>query len=177
MNRIIEAAQLANYAHSGQIRKRNGEPYYYHCARVAAIISARSSNEDMIIAAWLHDTLEDTNVSEIQIQIQFGNNVLDKVKELTNVYTKENYPHLNRKARKDMEVSRLANISNEGKMIKLADRLDNISDIQWLASNKYYIEETKNLVDVIKEGDQEIANCILDYLKDYEHILSRKKSR
>ena len=59
----------------------------------------------------------------------FGTKVVDLVLEVTDVYTTDAYSHLNRKARKELETERLATVSAEAKLIRLADIADNTSSI------------------------------------------------
>lgn len=136
MNRIETAQAFAHAAHDAikQVRKYDGRPYWVHTDAVAATVASVGGTEDMIVAAHLHDVLEDVTplypaYSEGQIRVQFGENVLKLVVELTDVYTKEAFPKLNRAERKTEERKRLATISPEAKTIKLADLIDNTASI------------------------------------------------
>ena len=101
------ARDFARIAHKGQTRKFSGEPYFNHVDRVASTIVALQSNIDLVAAAYLHDLHEDTNIlvssSFNFVGYYFSPVVQAIVNELTNVYTKENYPCDNRKRRKDLE--------------------------------------------------------------------------
>ena len=166
MSKIIQAMRLANKAHSGQLRKNGIEPYVYHCARVSLLAAIATTDENIVIAAWLHDVLEDSDtVNKETILLLFGSEVCDLVLELTNVYTKTNYPSLNREERKKLENERLASASDKAKFIKLCDRLDNIDSFKGKIP-KYYKEETKDLIAKIGYIDPIISNVILDLLKE-----------
>ncbi|MDT0644793.1 HD domain-containing protein [Zunongwangia sp. F363] len=124
-----EALEYARRAHGDQQRKYTKEAYIEHPKRVAEIVRTVPHSSEMICAAYLHDVVEDTPVSIQDIQRKFGRKIAGLVEELTDVFTKEKYPHLNRKKRKQREVERQAKISVEAKTIKLADVIDNTHDI------------------------------------------------
>jgi hypothetical protein len=67
MNRIDIARAIATIAHRGQVDK-GGNPYIGHPTRVAAAVQKRTTNEDAICAAWLHDVVEDTDISLIDLE-------------------------------------------------------------------------------------------------------------
>ena len=129
MSLIAKARAYATAAHSGQKRKYTGDDYIVHPIAVARLVEERGGSEAMICAALLHDTVEDTNTTEEDILANFGPEIAKLVRELTDVYTKEDYPHLNRKVRKKLEADRLALVSQEAKEIKYCDMLDNTSTI------------------------------------------------
>jgi (p)ppGpp synthase/HD superfamily hydrolase len=132
---VERAARFAAAAHAGQTRKWTGVPYFTHVAGVAERLAGDGSA--VRAAAYLHDTLEDTAATYEQLVAEFGAEVADLVVELTDIYTKESYPHLNRKARKALECARLATISGRAKRIKLADIADNAADIEAVAPKRF----------------------------------------
>ena len=125
--RILQAVNFAIESHKGQERKFEGGPYVKHCVRVAQKVAlAPGSTQDMIIAALLHDVIEDCpHVDEFQIDEKFGATVYNYVKDLT-------HPPLeygNRKARKQKEKEQLWAAPAEVHTIKCADIIDNIPSI------------------------------------------------
>ena len=74
-HRTVEAIILMISAHHGQNRKFTGEPYACHPLRVAHMVSMNGGSEDMIVAALLHDLVEDTSVPINEIYDQFGEHV------------------------------------------------------------------------------------------------------
>ena len=62
---IKRAREMATFWHQGQVRKYTGQPYIVHPARVAKLIADNGGTENQIIAAWLHDTLEDNGIDTI----------------------------------------------------------------------------------------------------------------
>jgi guanosine-3',5'-bis(diphosphate) 3'-pyrophosphohydrolase len=157
---VRDALVYAANAHNSidQRRKFTGRPYTDHTEAVAGLVAlCDPTNEVLIVAAILHDVVEDVpghtidNISSI-----FGNAVGDLVKEVTDVYAKEAYPHLNRTERHAMERARLSMISLSGKMIKLADLIDNLSDIR--QSNPgfavTYFEEKRALMSIFISAEE-----------------------
>lgn len=146
---------FARDAHREQKRKYTDEPYIEHPKRVAEMVKTVPHSEEMICAAYLHDVVEDTPVSIQDIQRKFGGRVAKLVEELTDEFTNEKYPHLNRRKRKKKEVARQAETSTEAKTIKLADVIDNTRDI--VKNNKNfaprYLSEMEALTEVLQGGD------------------------
>lgn len=147
--RIIRATLFATMAHKGQKRKYTGDDYIVHPIAVAELVRDKGGSEDMIIAALLHDTVEDTEVTHAQVESAFGPVVAELVYELTDVFTHEAYPNDNRAIRKKREAHRLAEVSDEAKLIKWCDMKDNTSTITahdagfarvYMAEKDYLIE-------------------------------------
>lgn len=151
-----EALEFAAKAHGEQMRKFTEEPYIEHPKRVAEIVRTVPHTSEMIAAAYLHDVVEDTSVGIEEIQERFGAKVAKLVEELTDEYMKVNYPHLNRRARKDREVERQAKISEEAKTIKLADVIDNTPDIvkNDPGFGRKYLYEMERLTRVLVGGNK-----------------------
>lgn len=150
-----QALEFARKAHGDQQRKYSEEAYIEHPIRVADLVRTVDHTPEMICAAYLHDVVEDTPVSLQDIERKFGRKIAGLVEELTDEYEKKNYPHLNRKLRKEKEVARQARISPEAKTIKLADVIDNTRDI--LKNDpgfaRKYIPEMEALTEALQGGD------------------------
>lgn len=122
MSKFTEALAFGMEAHKGQVRKYTNEPYFTgHCVPVAECVKANGGTEDMVIAALLHDTIEDTSILYEEVMVAFGEGVADLVLELTDVFTWEAFPMLNRATRKKMEAERLGKVSADAKEIKRCD--------------------------------------------------------
>ena len=89
LGRIRAAFELAARAHADQKRK-DGSPYVTHAVAAAEIIVEMGMDEDSIVAALLHDVIEDTSVTHEEIQKQFGPSVADIVEGVTKL-TRVNY--------------------------------------------------------------------------------------
>ena len=87
MGRIRAAYDMARLAHSGQLR-RDGSPYVTHCVAAADISVDMGLDEDSVVAALLHDVIEDTQLTHHDIARQFGEpvaNIVEGVTKLTRV--------------------------------------------------------------------------------------------
>lgn len=163
MSLINQARDFAFRAHFGQKRKYTDLPYYTHVSQVADFVFDYSNSEEMIAAAYLHDTLEDTETTVASlIKAEFPEEVIHLVIELTDVYTKENFPDFNRHQRKKLEAVRLGTISDEAKTIKLADILSNTADITQHDPNfaAVYLDEKRFLVPRLIGGDKELWDAV-----------------
>ena len=100
MDIITKAMIFATAAHEavGQKRKYTGEPYIVHPAEVAMITIRLKGTPEMVAAAWLHDVVEDTQVSIDVVKMLFGDHVADLVGWLTDVSKPEDGNRAARKA-------------------------------------------------------------------------------
>lgn len=117
---IRKAAEFAAEAHKGVFRKGSRVPYIYHPMEVALIVAQMTTDEEVIAAAYLHDVLEDTDVTEGELEEQFGLRVLQLVAAET-----EN-KSLSWKERKETTIRHLEAASWEVKLLALADKLSNM---------------------------------------------------
>lgn len=162
-DRVIRALHFAIKAHEGQKRKYTGEDYIVHPIEVCGLI-AHLRNEDMECAALLHDVVEDTAVTLYHIHCEFGPVVSKLVDELTDKMLEGN-----RKTRKTSELQRIATISPEAKTIKLADLISNSKSIIKHDSDfaKIYMEEKRQLLDVLQEGDPILYQQAYQIIRNY----------
>ena len=79
--RYREALTFAHTAHEGAVRKGTDVPYITHPLETAAIAAEMTDDEDIIIAALLHDVIEDTKYSKKDIEVRFGSRVAELVLE------------------------------------------------------------------------------------------------
>jgi (p)ppGpp synthase/HD superfamily hydrolase len=151
MDRIQHATVFATQAHTGQKRKYTGDDYIVHPIAVAELVRERGGSENQIMAALLHDTIEDTSVEYMDVERSFGIGVAKLVLELTDYYTHERFPEKNRAERKKLEADRLARVSDEAKLVKLCDMIDNTSSITEHDPGfaKVYLVEKAHLYDVM----------------------------
>ena len=171
MNKLKEIIELAKELHDDQKRKYTGEPYVNHTIQVAKIVKNYGGDDNMVYAAVLHDVLEDTPIRELELldrllgilNTKDSIDVLKLVKELTDVYTKDNYPDVNRKGRKEMEAIRMGRISPKAQTIKYADLLDNGQDIMKNDPKfgRVYLKEKELILKYMNKGNQELyKKCI-----------------
>ena len=146
------ASVLATFAHEGQERDDGGGPYIRHPARVATTLARHfPTDHALVAAAWCHDVIEDCpQISADTLREAIGDDALALVREVTN--PSKNFPDLPRAERKAMDRAHIAMISRRAKLIKLADRADNLTegatspDKAWIAT---YVAESRSLAEVL----------------------------
>lgn len=148
------ARDYATHAHVliNHTRKYTGQPYQVHLKSVVQILKQVDPDPSMIAAAWLHDTVEDTEATHHQIEAEFGKDVAALVYQLTDISRPGDG---NRAYRKAMDRAHLAEAGTRAKTIKLADLIDNTRDI-CLHDEKFarvYVQEVVALLEVLKDGD------------------------
>lgn len=135
---LLEQVRLfTDKAHGEQMRKYSPERYIVHPIRVMKMVSEYIQDPAVLSAAILHDVLEDTAVSKQELKTflyslmvdQQAEKALNIVVELTDIYTKENYPQYNRRKRKRLEADRIKKASAEAHTFKYADIIDNVPEI------------------------------------------------
>lgn len=155
MDMVEKARVFATAAHAAvkQLRKYTFEPYIVHPAEVAAIVATRPHDPEMLAAAWLHDVVEDTGVTNEDVTREFGNKVGKYVGWLTKISRPE---YGNRAFRMQMDRNYIAGAPAEVKTVKLADLISNCSSIVLHDAEfaKTYLEEKRLMLEVLKEGDQ-----------------------
>ena len=125
-NRLIWAALMAAQWHRGQRRKGSTEePYINHLLEVASLVSQATGGKDinLIIAALLHDAIEDQGISRATIAEQFGDDVASLVAEVTDDKS------LPKAVRKRLQVENAPKKSSRAKILKLADKISNVTAI------------------------------------------------
>ena len=122
---ILRAAETAARWHAGQKRKgAAGEPYVGHLLEVAALVAeADGDNIDLIIAALLHDAIEDQGVSRATIAANFGERVAALVEEVSDDKS------LPKATRKELQIETAGAKSRDAKLLKLADKTSNLRAI------------------------------------------------
>jgi (p)ppGpp synthase/HD superfamily hydrolase len=166
MKEFLDRAKvLATKWHQGQTRKGENVPYIVHPERVVNTLFELRATEPKITAtvlaaAWLHDILEDTQVTEEEIVAETSVAVLWLVRELTNpsksfVPTDEHFrmPRGSiRRIKKQLDRDHLEKVSWEAKLIKLVDRLDNVTDMKGMDKDfcVLYAQESQQLLDVLR---------------------------
>lgn len=164
---LCDAIVFAENAHKGQVRKYTGEPYFTHCFAVAKMVVEHGGDTNMVIAALLHDTVEDTDVTSDDIFETFGPDVAMLVEWLTDVSRPEDG---NRAVRKRIDCEHTAKANPRAKTIKLADLIHNTESIvkHDKAFAKVYLAEKRLLLQVLKEGNAELYRKALIALEEGE---------
>ena len=149
-----KAWNFAKEAHKGQIRKFVNKPYFgAHVVKVNGIVKQYTTDEDILCAALLHDVIEDCfedpEVGYHILEVEFGKRVADIVMELTS--SKEDIDE-NYNSKADYLIVKMIHMTDDALIIKLADRLQNISDA-FTASERFrnkYFQETVQIMDELE---------------------------
>ena len=160
MQDVIKRAQaFATRAHRriDQRRKYTNQPYDAHLKAVAEIVMSVSEDPEMIAAAWLHDTLEDTPATYEDIESAFGSTIAIMVDELTDVSRPSDG---NRAVRKGIDREHLAHAGRSAKTIKLADLIDNCRDIvkHDETFGRTFVTEASALLEVLEGGEPRLLS-------------------
>jgi guanosine-3',5'-bis(diphosphate) 3'-pyrophosphohydrolase len=170
--KILMAASFAAEKHTGHKRKgSDGQPYINHPLEVANLLVnvGKVDDPEMVVAALLHDTVEDTDVSVEEIAERFGEKVAGYVRELTDDKS------LAKAERKQLQVEHAPHLSHGAKQIKIADKISNITDVidnppeGWdLKRRKEYVEWGEKVVAGLRG-----ANADLEQL--FDEVVDRAK--
>ncbi len=160
---VARAAAYATQAHKriDHRRKYSSQPYDVHLRAVAELVSSVTDDPEIIAAAWLHDTVEDTPATFYDVEREFGPRVARFVADVTDVSKPSDG---NRAARKALDRDHLAQACPEAKTIKLADLIDNCNDICRNDPRfaRVFITEAAALLPVLTEGDQRLHDRARD---------------
>lgn len=135
LNLIKEAYELANEKHKGQLRK-SGEPYIIHPLSVAMILADLNVGPNTLIAAILHDVVEDTDCGLEMIAEKFGNDVASIVDGVTKV-TQMKFSSLEKQQAENHQKMIIAMAKDiRVIVVKLADRLHNLRTLEFQSPEK-----------------------------------------
>ena len=151
---ILKAMQFASWKHRDQRRQGLGSvPYINHPIDLAHVLwfEGRVRDPVVIVAAILHDTIEDTETTRDELRGAFGVAVAEVVVEVTDV------TWLQKRARKKLQVAKAAKSSQRAKLVKLADKICNLRDIKaspppdWsLERQREYFDWARSVVDELR---------------------------
>jgi len=121
---LTKAMNFAAQKHTSQRRKGEAaEPYINHPIEVATELAINGAPLNAIVAALIHDTVEDTGTSEEEIVREFGQNIADIVNEVSDDKT------LPKAVRKQLQIEHAAHASAEAKQLKMGDKISNLRAI------------------------------------------------
>lgn len=178
--RVQKAVEFCIQAHQGQVRK-SGEPYAVHPILVACFVAFLSHNEAMILAALLHDVIEDTPHNEEELKQEFGNEVTRLVGGLTKITDIREDKFLDSKVGKNLAKSALsfrnmllASIEDASVLIiKLCDRLHNMLTLESLREDKRKRISEETLVVYAPIAHRLGISSIKNFLEDlsFQHLM------
>ena len=151
---LLKALAFAAHKHRDQRRKdAEASPYINHPIALAQVLAAEGGVTDIevLAAALLHDTIEDTDTTGEELEREFGGRIAAMVAEVTDDSS------LPKADRKRLQVSHAARLSREAKLVKLADKICNLRDVaerppaSWdLARRREYFDWAKRVVDGLR---------------------------
>lgn len=146
---FVSVIDFIKLKHEGQIRRFTLCPYYVHPIRVASLVYKYKEShkiDELVIASLLHDTREDTDITEQEIEEMFGTLVLSLVQELTT-----NKEECEKIGKANYLANKMINMSSWALVIKLCDRLDNVSDFMYASESfiQKYGNETLNILKLL----------------------------
>lgn len=175
---VFRARRYAELMHKNQTRKYTGEPYTNHLKEVAELVESINGSEEMIAAAWLHDTVEDTAATHEDIKNAFGSEVSMLVWMLTDISKPEDGNRELRKTKDRLHIKHHAN--NNAKSIKLADVISNTKSIfeHDIKFARVYLVEQQKLLKVLFNGGNptlfleanSLVNSLLSKLKEMDNV-------
>ena len=126
---LDRAIIFAVKAHAGTERRGKGYPYIVHPLEAVEIVATMTADQELLAAAALHDTVEDTDVTVDQLRAEFGDRiaslVADESDEMPGGMSEEDSWH----GRKQAAIDRLSRASHDAKIVALGDKLSNMRAI------------------------------------------------
>lgn len=158
-NQLLDAIVFAASAHSGQYRKGDGSEYLNHLIEVAKILKTSGHSEcDLLVAALLHDVIEDTTFDYGSLNKMFGKNVAELVEGLTD--DKE----LSLQDRRSDQLKRARFACRSHKLIKLADGISNarLVPVTWsMERASSSLGHLKNIAETCEDASPKLAHLLL----------------
>ena len=126
---LDRAIVYAVRAHAGTERRGKGFPYIVHPMEAVAIVATMTSDQELLAAAALHDTVEDTGVTVQDLEAEFGPRVASLVADESDILVEGVPETASWRTRKQAAIDRLARASHDAKMVALGDKLSNMRAI------------------------------------------------
>lgn len=174
LSKLLEAACFSAKKHRSQKRKgADDEPYINHPLEVSNLLASIGKVEDydILIAAILHDTIEDTDTNPEELSELFGEKVCRFVLEVTDDKS------LPKAERKRLQIEHAPHLSDGAKLIKLADKISNIKDVMNNPPHSWSLERR---AEYIAWGEQVVAGLrgVNPYLeKHFDDLVARAKKQ
>ncbi|MBR1637560.1 MAG: bifunctional (p)ppGpp synthetase/guanosine-3',5'-bis(diphosphate) 3'-pyrophosphohydrolase [Bacteroidales bacterium] len=126
---VDRAILFAVKAHSGTERRGKGFPYVIHPMEAMAIVATITPDPELLAAAALHDTVEDTDITLDILRAEFGERVAKLVADESDVFTEGKSEEETWHQRKKAAIDRLARAPHDAKIVALGDKLSNMRAI------------------------------------------------
>ena len=165
---LLKALAFAAHKHKDERRKDvDSSPYINHPISLANILcnEGHVSDTDVICAALLHDTVEDTDTTAEELEQEFGTVIRSIVMDVTDDKT------LAKAVRKQRQIDHAAHISDQAKLVKLADKISNLRDVAGNPPSEWSVERRQEYFDWAKAVIDQIRGVHgpLEDLFDSEH--------
>lgn len=171
---FITALAFAADKHKNQRRKDvNASPYINHPISLVNVLANEGGivNNDVLCAAILHDTIEDTETTEQELREKFGNKITSIVLEVTDD------KKLSKAIRKQLQIEHAPHASIEAKLVKLADKICNLRDIlasppqDWTLQRKQeYFKWADNVVSGLRGTNSKLEKIFTELMKAGESL-------
>ena len=178
---LDRAIIFAVHAHAGTERRGKGYPYIVHPMEAVEIVATMTADQELLAAAALHDTVEDTDVTVEQLRAEFGERIASLVADESDVMPEGMTEEASWHQRKQAAIDRLSKASYDAKMVALGDKLSNmraiardydeIGDALW---NRFHTNDPKEhewhyrgLADALHELDNTMA------YKEFESLINK----
>ena len=171
---LLKAIEFASRKHSMQRRKdKDASPYINHPIAVAHLLADTGGVNDLVtlMAAVLHDTIEDTETTAEELEAQFGRTVRKVVEELTDDKS------LEPAVRKQLQADHAPKLSKEGKAIKLADKIANVRDVTDAPPAKWDLERRIKYLDWTEKVVAGCRGTNGPLEKLYDKVLKRGRAK
>ena len=129
MKLVTQAMIFAAEKHDGAVRKASNIPYIVHPMEAVEIVATMTKDQELLAAAVLHDTVEDTDTTVEQIRTEFGDRIASLVASESDTMPEGVSEEDSWHARKQAAIDRLARASHDAKIVALGDKLSNMRAI------------------------------------------------
>ena len=177
MTRLLRALSFSAQKHRHQRRKdRDGSPYINHPIEVTRLLAevGKVTDIEVLVAAVLHDTLEDTETTPQELGELFGLRVLRLVEEVTDDKS------LEKTVRKELQVQKVAGLSAEAKLIRIADKICNVRDVthspptHWRAlRRREYFDWTERVIAGCRGSNTDLERLYDEVLLKGREVLAK----
>jgi guanosine-3',5'-bis(diphosphate) 3'-pyrophosphohydrolase len=157
---LLKALSFATHKHKDQRRKdADASPYINHPISLANILcnEGHVTDIEVICAALLHDTIEDTQTTPEELDGEFGESIRAIVMEMTDDQ------NISRSERKRLQIEHAAHISDKAKLVKLADKISNLRDVAHTPPPDWSLERRQQYFDW--------AKAVIDQLRGVHPVL------
>ena len=171
VSRLLQAISFAAQKHRNQRRKdKDASPYINHPIALAALLNTVGGVDDVDVlqAAILHDTVEDTDTRYEELVAHFGRKVADIVMEVTDDR------QLEKPQRKALQIAHAPHASREAALVKLADKICNLRDVASSPPDRWTLERRQEYFDWARKVVDALPRVSEPLLAAFEAAVARR---